>query len=274
VKPAPRKEPTYHSGSPGYCLLLFGPEAKTRVWLVFDGDDLYIDRNANGDLTEEGEKVAPEKKEEVPGGTTRYVFRAGPVTEVDGKTRHPDVRLDADRGRDGRWSLYCTSVNVRGKYGETVLTPRRPVRVVAGRPAAGLSLGTKPEEAPVLHFHAPLALTDWPVRPMELGRGKKGDVQLTIVGKAADGALAPWVGIDSVPKDVHPVAEIELPSGGERAKPLQVKIVLDQRCCGNRFYAAFPVPAAAAAGQAKVALSFPGWKDADAAPATIDVPVK
>src|SRR5262249_10566843 len=59
VKPGPRKEPTYHSGSPGYCLLLFGPEARTRVWLVFDGDHLFIDRNANGDLTEEGEKVAP-----------------------------------------------------------------------------------------------------------------------------------------------------------------------------------------------------------------------
>ncbi|HKA54582.1 MAG TPA: hypothetical protein VKJ47_13060 [Candidatus Binatia bacterium] len=52
------KEPAYRSKERGYCLLVFGREAKTRAWLVFDGDDLYVDRNANGDLTEEGEKVA------------------------------------------------------------------------------------------------------------------------------------------------------------------------------------------------------------------------
>src|SRR5439155_8913144 len=52
------KEPAYKSKSVKYCLLVFGPEAKTRVWLVLDGDTLYVDRNGNGDLTEEGERVA------------------------------------------------------------------------------------------------------------------------------------------------------------------------------------------------------------------------
>ena len=49
------KEPAYQ-GKPKYCLLVFGPEAKHRVWLVLDGDDLYVDRNGNGDLTEKGER--------------------------------------------------------------------------------------------------------------------------------------------------------------------------------------------------------------------------
>ena len=49
------KEPAYKS-KPKYCLLVFGPEAKTRVWLVLDGDTLYVDRNGNGDLTEKGER--------------------------------------------------------------------------------------------------------------------------------------------------------------------------------------------------------------------------
>jgi hypothetical protein len=50
------KEPTYKT-KPKYGLLLFGPEAKTRVWLVLDGDVLYVDRNGNGDLTEKGEPI-------------------------------------------------------------------------------------------------------------------------------------------------------------------------------------------------------------------------
>jgi len=47
------KEPTYRD-KPRYCLMVFGPEAKTRVWMVEDGRTLYLDRNANGDLTDDG----------------------------------------------------------------------------------------------------------------------------------------------------------------------------------------------------------------------------
>ena len=50
------KEPKYQS-APRYCLLVFGPEAKTRVWLVVDGDTLYVDRNGDGDLTAETKRV-------------------------------------------------------------------------------------------------------------------------------------------------------------------------------------------------------------------------
>ena len=42
-----KKEPTYKT-KPKYCLLVFGPEAKTRAWLVLDGDVLFIDRWADG----------------------------------------------------------------------------------------------------------------------------------------------------------------------------------------------------------------------------------
>src|SRR4051812_13656342 len=56
-----RKEPTYQSKRPQYCLLVFGPEAKTRVWVVLDGDVLYLDRNGNSDLTDPGERIAAQE---------------------------------------------------------------------------------------------------------------------------------------------------------------------------------------------------------------------
>jgi hypothetical protein len=37
---------------PLYCLLVFGPQAATRVWLVLDGEKFYVDRNGDGDLTD------------------------------------------------------------------------------------------------------------------------------------------------------------------------------------------------------------------------------
>src|SRR5690242_3715436 len=51
-----RHEPVYKA-RPKYCLLVFGPKAKQRVWLVLDGNVLYVDRNGNGDLTEKGKRV-------------------------------------------------------------------------------------------------------------------------------------------------------------------------------------------------------------------------
>src|SRR3712207_1181094 len=57
-----KKEPAYRSKSPKYGLLVFGPRAETRVWLVLDlaaepsdpdgsKNTLYVDRNGDGDLT-------------------------------------------------------------------------------------------------------------------------------------------------------------------------------------------------------------------------------
>ncbi len=50
-----RKEPAYPE-KPRYCLLLFGPQAQARVWLVRAGDRLFVDTNGNGDLTESGKE--------------------------------------------------------------------------------------------------------------------------------------------------------------------------------------------------------------------------
>src|SRR5262245_53304443 len=57
LKRPPVKEPVYQSKNVEYFLLVFGAEAKTRVWVVRDGDNWYFDRNGNGDLTEADKRV-------------------------------------------------------------------------------------------------------------------------------------------------------------------------------------------------------------------------
>src|SRR5262245_52809458 len=76
------REPAY-KGKPAYCLLVFGPKASTRVWLVQDGDRLYVDRNGNGDLTDKGEQLTARK---LPDGSRKW--HVGDIVEADGKTRH------------------------------------------------------------------------------------------------------------------------------------------------------------------------------------------
>ena len=70
------REPAYAS-KPQYCLTAFGPNAEARVWLVLDGDTLYVDRNANGDLTDDGEPVAAKKDAEASVSAGNLQFPAG-----------------------------------------------------------------------------------------------------------------------------------------------------------------------------------------------------
>ena len=77
------KEPKYVAASQEYCLLAFGPKAETRVWLVRDGDVLYVDRNGNRDLTEPGEAVRKTGEQ--------YRFPCGDITSRDGKTKYQVV---------------------------------------------------------------------------------------------------------------------------------------------------------------------------------------
>lgn len=86
-----RKEPTYQSKQPRYCLLVFGPEAKFRVWLVLDGKTLYVDRNGNGDLTEDGEKIAAKKGLDIFGEDGEYIFDVDAIHE--GPRTHKNFSL-------------------------------------------------------------------------------------------------------------------------------------------------------------------------------------
>ena len=85
------KEPAYQSKSPKYALLVFGRQARTRIWLVLDGTTLYVDRNGNGDLTEDGEKVSGTKGSQAIAEEVVYTFAVGELR--DGDRRHRNVTL-------------------------------------------------------------------------------------------------------------------------------------------------------------------------------------
>ncbi|HJZ91173.1 MAG TPA: hypothetical protein VKE40_09890 [Gemmataceae bacterium] len=132
------KEPAY-KGKPKYCLLVFGPEAKFRVWLVIDGDTLYVDRNGNGDLTEAGEAVA-----RLPEGW----FKVGTLTEPDG-TRHTDLQLQVIQA-----GAFPIAIRVGGKRLQC-LQVEDPS---PGTRQAGGHFAEQPKTAPIVHFNGPLTM--------------------------------------------------------------------------------------------------------------------
>ncbi len=87
-----RKEPAYQTKTPKYCLLVFGTEAKTRMWLVHDGKVLYVDKNGDGDLTGADKRVEVHPK--------YNGFYTGPLSLADGKCQYTNLILRAkDQGR-------------------------------------------------------------------------------------------------------------------------------------------------------------------------------
>jgi hypothetical protein len=226
-------------------LLVFGPEAKTKVWLVIDGDTLYVDRNGNGDITEKDERVdlpAFEKdRSSSPLIGDQREVKAGDIH--DGRLLHTDlaitqVRLNLDykpKDRDeelfkrfaGTVSdgiLYSVSLSVemsadRGRVKFTAVADSQGFLAFAGRP----------ENAPVIHFDGPLRIGLQPMQ--ELMREEKPTELHCWVGTQGIGAgtfaVLEYVSKPGfLPNDCHPLAEIEFAG----RNPERVKVVLKDRC--------------------------------------------
>jgi hypothetical protein len=232
-----KKEPAYKA-KPKYCLLVFGPKAETTVWLVLDGDVLYVDTNGSGDLTEKGKALTPCKAKdlETPGIAFRHerLFETALITQPDGK--RPPFRLRLLQFVPKR-DLSGVSKENEPIKAQILKTPDVPWVNVAmlvdgkARQSAGPAFGNRPQDAPVIHFDGPLTFQ------LEAGlklvrRDQATDLRAAFgtpgLGRAADGfAERSYQG---VPGNVHPVAEIQLPNRKRGGRPIIVRVLLDQRC--------------------------------------------
>lgn len=123
------KEPVYKN-QPAYCLLVFGSEARTRVWLVLDGQVLYVDRSGSGDLSQQADKVVAE--------TPNSSYSAGDILEAERRTKHTCLVIRPHKG-----GSMTVSVMTEGKYRQQ----SGPV-LFAGRP----------QQAPIIHFNGPVSV--------------------------------------------------------------------------------------------------------------------
>jgi hypothetical protein len=235
------REPSY-KGRPRYCLLVFGPEARTRVWLVLDGDTLYVDRNGNGDLTEKGEKVLG-KKEDL-GEDAGLVFEAGDVR--DGKLTHKNLRLIVNKlyfalgPNDEELKAYLArhpgavgyrlsaEVEMPGRKGAGI--GGRVEHLLSVRDARGvLKFARRPQDAPIVHLGGP-----WQVAPFggqRLTVGRPNDLCVGLGTPGVGPGTTAWVSYEGlVPEKAHATVEIAYPPRRPGEKPLRERYELKHRC--------------------------------------------
>jgi hypothetical protein len=234
------KEPAYRT-KPKYCLLVFGPEAKTRIWLVQDGDTLYVDRNGNGDLTELNEKVAAEKQEDADEGT--YSFKVGDLRDGDRLHKELNVYIvKIDRlaeQEDAVKTLLKKSPKARGYLVFAELDmPGRKGTGIGGRVQQRsfyvdvngvLQFADRPADAPILHFDGPWQVALFGRQQLKIGRDS--DVVLGVGSPGVGPGSTTWIDYEGViPTDKYPTLDIVYAPKRPGEEPVREHYEIKQRC--------------------------------------------
>jgi hypothetical protein len=236
------REPAYAGKSPRYALLVLGPGTRDRVWLVKDGDVLYVDRNGNGDLTDPGEKITPRK-----GGSSErgYAFEI-PALTLGGR-KHVNLRVTFQPLR--RWAFgdnarradvqAALKKDPQGDVLSLSLQATMPHLKSAGRDLffAGpidlegpLCPSATPKEAPVVHVGGPLEVSFHVSRPT-LRRNRTNDLMLAVGTRGLGAGTFAAVGYqNTIPAAAHPFGQLTLPPDKAGGEPVKKRFELKERC--------------------------------------------
>jgi hypothetical protein len=241
------KEPKY-VGKPNYCLLAFGRQAAHCVWLVQDGNTLYVDRDGDGDLTKPANKVMANQLR-LGDDDGSFAFDAGDLT-VGGKT-HKDLRFLVSQLRSfaGNPNLMAMpKVAAAVKANPSCMTARleldvdcaslkgggsggRVVYMVGPFDTEGpIQLAAKAADAPIIYFDGILQITFYGNEPVWRG-GRDQDVVLC-VGTAGRGpgtfAMIKYEG--TVPANANPKIEVTYRPKDPAQAPTKELFELRERC--------------------------------------------
>ena len=231
------KEPSYQS-TPKYSLITLGDGGDVQVWMVEDGKRLFVDKNADGNLTDDGPPIEPSKVRDLGGNRWDFEYSLDAITPTNG-SRHTSFVLRRWNYND-KEDEYGLSLSVDGK-----------MPMYAGW--FGTFWSTNREQAPVIHFGGPF--TPKLLRRKEFTIGEKQQrLSLCFLNAGSGPGAESRLSIDALPRYVVPRLNIEWPTSGGRA-PLRSSYGLAQRCCYWEFYTTeFEVPRGVVAGKAKVSV--------------------
>jgi hypothetical protein len=234
------KEPKYGAAEQYYALLVLGPEAERRIWFVVDGENLFIDTNANGDLTEPGEKFVA--------STTRgpeslsSLSREWQIPKLATSDRYTNIKVTFDL-LNPEWRPEKSATNFvemerfMGVVGKTPHANVSNIYVTIGGSRTqfcNAMFTTKPAAAPIFHMDAPLTIGVLEtIVPHELGRRPGLKWIQVAVGTPGFGGDQPgcfsYIMYADFPSKERPVLEIEfLAADGKRLPPQ--RFTLDGKC--------------------------------------------
>jgi hypothetical protein len=234
------KQPTYQS-TPKYSLLTLGNSGDVKVWMVEDGQRLFVDKNGNGDMTDDGPPIEPSNARKLDANSWDFEYVVADITPTNG-SHHTNFVLR-------RW-------NYRDKedsYG-LLLSVDSQIPMYAGW--FGTFWSTNRETAPVVHFGGPFTPKLLRRKDFMIGETQQR-LSLCFFNPGSGAGAESRLSIDALPRFVLPELNIEWPTAGG-TEPLRTSHRLIQRCCYWEFYTTeFRVPKGVVAGQARITVDLP-----------------
>jgi hypothetical protein len=205
-------QPEYQS-TPRYCLIAIGPNREKTMWTVIDGLRLFIDLNANGDLTDDGEPIAGEVEMSFQ-GTTYVNFFIGALDY--GSIVHTDTNLRAAiTDEDVRASINLFLDGFTGSANNSHLLT--------------LEMNPEPAKASLVHFGGPISMGLYE-EPQSVVAGDEikfyGLVGTPGIGPGTLTALAHA----DIPADIHPKVVFLFPNKDAGQPDIEVTAYLKERC--------------------------------------------
>ncbi|HLN31059.1 MAG TPA: hypothetical protein VK395_25185 [Gemmataceae bacterium] len=289
------KEPAYASGEQRYCLLAIGPNAEHRVWLVVDGDVLYVDCNGNGDLTQPGKRFSlPKFQREgkcpflewreldtgpILAGPPRYTHLT-----IAQKRRRLDLQPTSKSEEDLRQRIqqefqethelisYCVEITISlgSGHSEAKADDAHLKLLTFADPAGALIFSKRPQDAPIIHFDGALSVQIQPNQHLRRGdmvqnlKAQLGSlnayfIRASIGTRGVGPGTFAYVSPDDFPDGHHPKAEVRFQSA-TKGNPIVSSVDLSERWSGYEFVGAIEgVPEEAKGRTAKITISVPNW---------------
>ena len=234
----PVKEPQYRH-EPRYALLVFGPQRQQRVWMVLDGETLYVDRNGNGDLTEPDERLEPINPADRGihfadrGGHELFEFtvRVG-ATETSKFQLDHWIRPESFTQIDEKWHANW----LEWRWEHSLLSRLEGL----GQGQTQLVFMPKPADAHVCALDGPLTFVVRTPQHQVLKHGEAGSdlaFNIVVMGRPHRGAEKQFsyffynrLTTKEVPEAAYLDVEIEYPAKVPNAPPLRRRYLLKQRC--------------------------------------------
>jgi hypothetical protein len=229
------KEPAYQS-APKYSLITLGDRGEVKTWMVEDGRRLFVDKNANGDLTDDGPPLQPSKFRDIGGNRWDFEYVLEAITPMQGP-RHTSFVLRRWNYND-KEDQYGLSLSVGGK-----------MPMYAGW--FGTFWSPNREKAPVIHFGGPFTLKLLRRTAFTIGETRQR-LSLCFLSPGSEPGAESRLSIDALPRFLVPALTIEWPTAAGHPV-LRTTHQLSERCCYWEFYTtAFDAPRGVVAGKAKV----------------------
>ena len=244
-----KKEPAYRT-KPRYCLLAFGTDAKTQIWLVLDGDVLYVDKNGDGDLTPAEERFTSTKEQNRSGD----LYNVGDIAASGKIYTNVGIRIEKLKDRASTyddWPAFQKSISADpGALTYQVwaeVPPHRPIKDVLGQPVARilqiapgadlnglLQFAERPSATPIIHFGGPWTIWLNERQKFVLGRPEQFIAHIGTPGQGPGTfAMIQYHAFDDrstlfVPTGAKPVLDVLFPA--KENGPVAAHFVLEDRC--------------------------------------------